>query len=54
MKEFMHFVEQKYKINFIKNEMESKMESPIHSFRQKNRVLQLMQKSQIKSESVIS
>ena len=54
MKEFMHFVEQKYKINFIKNEMESKMESPRHRFRQTNHVLQLIQKSQIKSKSVIS
>ena len=31
----MHFVEQKYK-NFNKNETESKMENPRHSFRETN------------------
>ena len=39
MKESMHFVEQN--INFSKNEMESKMENPTHSFRETNVVLQL-------------
>ena len=34
--------------------MESKTENPIHIFREMNLVLQLMQKSQIKSKSVVS
>ena len=35
----MHFVEQKYKLN--KNETESKMENPTHSFRETNLALKL-------------
>ena len=31
----MHFVEQKYK-NFNKNETESKLENPTHTFRETN------------------
>ena len=34
--------------------MESKMENSTHSFREKNLVLQLIQKSQIKSKTVMS
>ena len=37
----MHFVEQKYKL-YNKNETESKMENPTHSFRGTNLVLQLI------------
>ena len=35
-------------LNFNKNETESKMENPTHSFRETNLVLQLIQESQIK------
>ena len=35
----MHLIEQKY-INFNKNETESKMGNPTHSFRETNLVLQ--------------
>ena len=38
-------------INFNKNETESKMENPTHSFRETNFVLQLIQESQIKSKT---
>ena len=41
-------------INFNKNETESKMESPIHSFRETKLVLQLIKESQIKSKTVMS
>ena len=34
--------------------MESQLENPTHSFREKNLALQLMQKSQIKSKTVMS
>ena len=44
----------KKNINFQKNETESKMENPTHSFREKNFVLQLIYKSQIKSKTVMS
>ena len=44
----------KKNINFHKNETESKMENPTHSFREKNLVLQLIYKSQIKSKNVMS
>ena len=37
---FMHFVEKK--INFNKNEMELKMEKPMHSFRDTSLVLQIV------------
>ena len=37
MKESMHFVEQQYK-----NETDSKMENPTHSFRETKLVLQLI------------
>ena len=37
----MLFDEQKYKVTFNKNEAESKMENPIHSFGETNLVLQL-------------
>ena len=42
------------KIYFNKNETESKMENATHSFRETNLLLQLIQKSQIKSETVMS
>ena len=48
----MHFVEQKYTFN--KNQTESKMENPTHSFREINLVLQLIYESQIKSKTVMS
>ena len=35
-------------INFNKNETESKIENPTHSFRETNLVLQLISESQIK------
>ena len=40
----MHFVEEKYKllIQKYKNETESKMENPTHSFRETNLVFQLI------------
>ena len=41
-------------INFNKNETESKMESPTHSFRETNLVLQLRSESQIKSKTRMS
>ena len=41
-------------INFNKMETESKMENPSHSFREINLVLQLIQKSQIKSKTAMS
>ena len=41
-KESMHFVEQKYNINFNKNQTKSKMENPTQSFRETNLALQLM------------
>ena len=41
-------------INFDKSGKESKMESLTHSFRETNLVLQLIQESQIKSETVMS
>ena len=41
-------------INFNKNETESKLRNPTNSFREKNLVLQLMQKSQIKSKTVMN
>ena len=40
--------------NFNKNEMESKMENPTYSFRETILVLQLTQKSQLKSKTVMS
>ena len=41
-------------INFNKNEMESKMESPICNFRKMSLVFQLTQESGIKSKTVMS
>ena len=41
-------------INFNKNETESKMENPIHSFREPKLVLQLITESHIKSKTVMS
>ena len=41
-------------INLNKNEAESKMENPTHSFRETSLVLQLIRESQIKSKSVMS
>ena len=41
-------------INFYKNETESKMGNPTHSFREMNLVLQLIYESQIKSKTVMS
>ena len=41
-------------INFNKNETESKMENPTHSFRETNLVLQLIEESQIKSKTLTS
>ena len=41
-------------INFNKNETESKMENPAHSFRETNLVLQFIWESQIKSKTVMS
>ena len=40
--------------NFNKNETDSKMENPKHSFSNPNLVLQLIKKSQIKSKTVMS
>ena len=40
--------------NFNKNETESKMENPTHSFRNTNLVLQLIEESQFKSKTVMS
>ena len=39
---------------FDKNETESKMENPTHSFRQTNLVLQLIEESRIKSKTLMS
>ena len=41
-------------VNFKKNEMQSEMENPAHSFRQTNLVLQLVWESQIKNKTVMS
>ena len=41
-------------INFAKNETESKMENPTHSFREMNHVFQLVEELQIKSKTVMS
>ena len=41
-------------IDFNKNETESKMENPTHSFKETNHVLQLIWESQIKSKTVMS
>ena len=41
-------------INFNKNETESKIENPTHSFRETNLVLQLIEESQIKSKTIMS
>ena len=41
-------------INFNKNETESKMENLLHSFRETNLLLHLIQESQIKSKTFIS
>ena len=41
-------------INFNKNERESKLENPLHSFWETNLVLQLIEELQIKSKTVIS
>ena len=41
-------------MNFNKNETESKMKDPTHSFREVNFVLQLIKDSQIKSKTVMS
>ena len=41
-------------INFDKNETESKMENLTHSFTETKLVLQLIEKSQIKSKTVVS
>ena len=41
-------------INFNKNEKESKMENPEHSFRETDLVLQLIEEPQIKSKTVMS
>ena len=41
-------------INFNKNQRESKLENPLHSFWETNLVLQLIDKLQIKSKTVIS
>ena len=38
-------------INFSKNETESKMENPTHSFREANLVLQFIQESQFKNQN---
>ena len=48
----MHFVEKN--VNFNKNRAESKMETPTHSFRETNFVLQFICKLQIKSKAVMS
>ena len=41
-------------INFNKHETESKMENPIHSFKEMNFVLQHLQELRIKSKTVMS
>ena len=41
-------------INSDKNETEWKMENPTHAFREMKLVLQLIQESQIRSETVMS
>ena len=41
-------------INFNKNKTESKMQNPTHQFKETNLVLQLIEESQIKSETVMS
>ena len=41
-------------VNFKKNETESKMQNPTHSFGETNLMLQLIQESQIKSKTVMS
>ena len=41
-------------INLNRNETESKMENPTHTFRETILVLQLIQESRIKSETVMS
>ena len=41
-------------INFYKNEMESKIENPAHSFRESNLALQLISELQIKSKTVMN
>ena len=40
--------------NVAKNETESKMENPTHSFREMNHVFQLVEELQIKSKTVMS
>ena len=40
-------------INFDKNETQSKLENPTHTFRETNVVLQLIQESRIKSKTVM-
>ena len=41
-------------INFNKKKTESKMQNPTHQFKETNLVLQLIEESQIKSETVMS
>ena len=41
-------------INFNKNKTESKMQNPTHQFKETNLVLQLIEESEIKSETVMS
>ena len=41
-------------INFNKNQLESKMENPPHTFREMNLVLRLVQEPQVKSENLMS
>ena len=45
-------IEQKYK--HYQNETELKMENPIHSFREMNNVVQLVQELQVNSKTAIS
>ena len=40
-------------INFNKNDAKSKMENPIHTFRETNLGLQTIQESRVKNETVI-
>ena len=42
------------KVTIDKKEAESKLENPTYSFRETNLILQLIEKSQIKSKTVIS
>ena len=49
-----HFFLLNKNINFNKNETESKIENPTHSFRETNLVLQLIEESQIKSKTIMS